>query len=417
MPSQLPAIAATQVFSNSRAKAAIVYGDHRRGILSHRACLEARAQVATWPGYAVTPLRSLPGLAAATNVADLLYKDEGQRFGLGSFKALGGAYAVSRLLIREVKRHTKATSIDAADLISGRYRALTENITVTCATDGNHGRSVAWGAHLFGCRCVIYVHASVSVARKQAIARYGADVVTTQGHYDDAIRQAASDAADHGRQVVSDTSYEGYMEIPKDVMQGYTVMVDEIIEQLAMGWPPTHVFVQGGVGGLAAAVCTYFWERYEAQRPCFVVVEPDNADCIYQSIVHDKPTPSPGALDTVMAGLACGEISLLAWDILAEGANAIMTVDDRAAVACMRLLAKGIGDDPPIVAGESAVAGLAGFIGATQDPILRERLGISDTSRILLIGSEGDTDPELYQRLVGYSAGQVRAGAVATRQS
>ncbi len=221
------------------------------------------------------------------------------------------------------------------------------------------------------------------------------------------MRQAAEDAATYGRTVVADTSYAGYMDIPRFVMQGYTVQADEAIEQLDT--PPTHVFLQGGVGGFAAAVIARFWHRLGAQRPRLIVVEPDLAACIYASVLAGKPTPVSGDLDTLMAGLACGEVSLLAWEILEQGMDDVLTVPDAAAADCMRLLAEGIGGDPPLVAGESAVAGLAGALLALQNPPIAGALALDADSRVLLIGTEGDTDPELYQQIVGRSAAQVLA--------
>lgn len=378
-------------------------------ILSEQGFEDARREIIAWPGYAPTPLRWLDGLAHAAGLDALWYKDEGARFGLGSFKALGGAYAVERLLIAEIARRTGQT-IHATDLLAGKYRDLTEALTVTCATDGNHGRSVAWGAQTFGCRCVIYIHATVSPGRADAIARYGAKVVRTAGNYDDSVRRAAQDAAEYGWFVVSDTSYPGYLDVPKDVMQGYTLMADEAVQQLA-GEQPTHIFVQGGVGGLAAAVCARFWQLHGATRPKLVVVEPDRAACLYESARAGEPVAVHGALDTVMAGLACGEVSLIAWDILHPGADFFMTVDDESALACMRRLAAGVGGDAPIVAGESAVAGLAGCLGALADPTLAKQLELSPDSRVLLFGSEGDTDPALYRQIVGRDAATVRAAA------
>jgi diaminopropionate ammonia-lyase len=312
--------------------------------------------------------------------------------------------------MRELQTRLSVQNISTLDLLNGRYKETTQEITVTCATDGNHGRSVAWGAQQFGCRCVIYIHETVSEGRKQAIEHYGAEVIRTAGNYDDSVRIAAQDAEQQGRFVVSDTSYEGYTEVPKDVMQGYTVMVDETLSQLGDA-RPTHIYVQGGVGGLAAAVLAPFWQRHGSQRPRFIVVEPDRADCIFQSIKAGQRINLSGDLDTVMAGLACGEVSLLAWELLREGADAVMSVSDDAALDCMRLLADGINNDPPIVAGESAVAGLAGLLASAADPALRQALGLDENSRVLLIGSEGDTDPELYRSIVGRGAAEVRSTA------
>jgi diaminopropionate ammonia-lyase len=351
-------------------------------------------------------LSELPGLATAAAVDRVWYKDEAGRFGLGSFKSLGGAYAVSRILIDEIASAT-GEEPQVEDLLSGRYAELARGITVTCATDGNHGRSVAWGAREFGCGCVIYVHATVSEGRQQAIERYGATVVRTECNYDDSVRLAARDAERLGRVVVSDTSYPGYMGIPRYVMQGYTLLAEEAIDQLPTDALPTHVFLQGGVGGFAAAVIATLWERLGPPRPRMLIVEPEHAACIFESVSAGRPTLVDGDLETLMAGLACGEVSLLAWEILQEGADDVLAVDDQAAVDCMRLLADGVGGDRPLVAGESAVAGLAGLLIARQDPALSDALGLSRTSRVLLIGTEGATDPEVYQQLVGRAADQV----------
>jgi len=391
------------------------YGARRAAILGAPALADARREIGAWAGYAPTPLAALPALAAALGVAEVRYKDEGSRFGLGSFKALGGAYAVGRLLCRELGRRL-GRALSIAELADPAVRGLCAELTVTCATDGNHGRSVAWGAQLFGCQCVIYIHATVSAGRKAAIEAFGAEVVRTGGNYDQAVQQADRDARARGWHVISDTSYPGYMDVPRDVMQGYQVMVAEAVEVLPQ-WP-THVFIQAGVGGFAAAVCAYFWEREQGSgkgsgagpRPVFVVVEPARADCLMRSARAGAVTAVTGELDTLMAGLACGEVSLLAWEILANGADAFCTIEDEAAVAVMRLLASPAGGDPAIVAGESAVAGLAAAIAAMQDPAARAALGLDARSRLLLIGSEADTDPELYARLVGRSADSVRAG-------
>jgi diaminopropionate ammonia-lyase len=307
-------------------------------------------------------------------------------------------------LLRNKVEQQIGSTISSADLTSARYVNFTRTITVTCATDGNHGRAVAWGAQTFGCHCVIYVHESVSEGRCRAIANYGAEVRRVPGTYDDAVRRAASEAATYNWFVVSDTSYEGYTDVPRDVMQGYSLLADEV---LAQGPPPTHVFVQGGVGGLAAGQCAYFWERLGAARPHFVIVEPDKADCLYRSGLAGKPVTAPGELDTIMAGLACGEVSPLAWQILQVGADDFMTIADEAAIDCMRLLAEGRFGDPPIVAGESAVAGLVGFLIASADPKLRQCLELGSDSRILVFGTEGATDPDLYAHLVGRTPEQV----------
>ena len=405
--SVLPSLT-VECLANPAANRMTPYGARRSEILGADALALAQRELTQWQGYAVTPLHSLPALAQAMGVASVHYKDEGSRFGLGSFKALGGAYAVARLLCRELGAKLGRT-LTTQDLLTPELRALCGGITVTCATDGNHGRSVAWGAQLFGCQCVIYIHATVSEGRKEAIAQYGAQVVRTAGNYDDAVRQADLDAKQYGRFVISDTSYPGYMEVPRDVMQGYQLMVEEAAQQLPER--PTHIFVQAGVGGLAAAVCGYFWERDAGDRPIYVVVEPDKADCLTQSAKAGQLTAVTGDIDTLMAGLACGEVSHLAWEILEKGTDAFCVIPDDAAVAAMRLLAHPLGSDPVIVAGESAVAGVAAAIAASQSDAARQTLGLNADSRILFFGSEAATDPALYEQLVGESAEAVAARA------
>jgi diaminopropionate ammonia-lyase len=392
---------------NSKADRVSPYGHGgREAILSAAEFHAAFAEIASWPGYARTPLRPLPGLAAACGVASIHYKDEGTRFGLGSFKALGGAYAVFKLL-RGIIRARTEFDVSSEKIVSGRYGDIVSTVTVTCATDGNHGRSVAWGARTFGCRSVIYVHETVSQGRADVIAGFGAEVRRVPGTYDDAVRQAAADAAREGWHVVSDTSYEGYADIPRDVMQGYTIMVEEALRQLPDPSELTHVFVQGGVGGLAAAVCGHLWQALGSRRPRLIVVEPDRADCLYRSAVAGRPIAVPGPLDTIMAGLACGEVSLLAWRILEPGADAFLTIPDRAAEAVMRLLAAGNRLDAPVAAGESGVAGLAGLLCCRASADAAARLGLSKESVVLTFGTEGATDPEVYRRIVGRPAEEI----------
>ena len=356
----------------------------------------AKEEIASWSGYAPTPLLDLPDAAQAARVGTVRYKDEAGRFGLGSFKALGGAYAVARLLVAELAKRGVASAATSAELAEGKYKEATGRITVTCATDGNHGRSVAWGAQRFGCRCVIFVHEHVSQGRRDAIARYGAEVREVKGTYDDSVREAQRTAEREGWFVVSDTSYAGYTEVPRDVMQGYRLMADEAAEQFAPA-VPTHVFVQGGVGGVAAAVSAQMRARF-GDKVKVVVVEPEKAACLLESGEAGEPVAVHGDLDTLMAGLACGEPSLLAWQELERGAYAFMAVPDEAAVACMKALAART---PPVVAGESAVAGLAALLLAAREPIARTALDLQPDSRVLLFGTEGATDPEVYERLVG----------------
>jgi diaminopropionate ammonia-lyase len=364
-------------------------------------------EISIWPGYAATPLLPLHGLARQLGISKLYYKDERGRFGLGSFKALGGAYAVANVLRLKVQQARSLQHVSSRELLSGAFADVVSAATVTCATDGNHGRSVAWGAQLFGCRCVIFVHEQVSQGRRDAIAQYGAQVREVKGNYDDAVRHAATTAAAEGWTVVSDTSYPGYRDIPQDVMHGYGVMASEIVQQMAGSEPPTHVFAQAGVGALAAAVCANFWLQWGERRPLYIVVEPTRADCVYRSLRAGRPVVVGGSLDTVMAGLACGEVSELAWEILRGGANAAVTVDDAYALDAMRQLAQAHNGDPAVVAGETGGVGLAALLAARDHAEIWRLLGLDEHSRVLLLGSEGDTDAGIYQQIVGRSAEQV----------
>jgi diaminopropionate ammonia-lyase len=358
----------------------------------------ARAEIESWPGYAPTPVLKLEDIAAGARVGAVLWKDEGARFGLRSFKALGGAYAVVKLLQAELARRGVAANVTSAELEAGAHRDAARAITVTCATDGNHGRSVAWGAGRFGARCVIFVHEGVSAGRRDAIARYGAEIREVPGTYDDAVREAARAAEREGWFTVSDTSWPGYTEIPRDVMQGYRLMAEEALD--GAGDAPTHVFVPGGVGGAAAAVSVAL-RACHGTAPRLIVAEPERAACLLESAEAGEPVTVGGGLETVMAGLACGEPSLIAWQELERGAFAFTAVADASAVACMRLLARRT---PRVVAGESAVAGLAAFLHIASDPLSRAMIGLEESSRVLIFGTEGATDPALYEELTGAKA-------------
>jgi diaminopropionate ammonia-lyase len=260
---------------------------------------------------------------------------------------------------------------------------------------------------------VIVLHAKVRAEREEAIAALGAEIVRVEGNYDESVTAAARLARANGWHVVSDTSYEGYEEIPRDVMQGYGTIAAEIVEALHVRAAPsasiTHVFLQGGVGGLAAGIASYFWEICEDRRPAVVIVEPQQADCLYQSAVQGTAARATGSVDSVMAGLACGEASPLAWRFLESGADFFMTVEDEDAVEAMQRLAQGNATDLPIVSGESGAAGLAGLSRLMQDPDLSHQAGLSRDSGVLLINTEGATAPAAYRELVGESAEAVLA--------
>jgi diaminopropionate ammonia-lyase len=365
--------------------------------LSVKAAEEVERFLRHRKNYAVTPLRALPALARQLGVAAIYIKDEGLRLGLGSFKALGGSYAVIRLVLHSASEHLgRAVDVDA--LQTPDVRAIAADMTFACATDGNHGRSVAQGAKLVGARAVVFVHSGVSEERVAAIARFGAEMVRVAGSYDDSVEEAARVADKNGWTIVSDTSWPGYERIPALVMQGYTAMVREALRQLPE--PPSHVFVQAGVGGVAAAVAGHLAVALDDQRPTFVVVEPARAACVYESARAGRPVKIEQGEPTVMAMLECYEPSLIAWRVLSRVVDGFMTVEEADAVAAMKQLARPCGADPAIIAGESGGVGLAGLTRALADHEAREALGLGPQSRIFLINTEGATDPLRYAELV-----------------
>ncbi|RQU90655.1 diaminopropionate ammonia-lyase [Burkholderia cepacia] len=399
----------------------IPYPTELKEILSIEKAQESRKWLSCWDKIeaGATPLRDLPALAAKLSIGGLGVKDESARSVLGSFKALGAPIALARLILRLWPTH----NLDPRALFEGRYRDLLTHFTVISATDGNHGKGLAAAAQTLGCRCVIVLHANVSVEREQAIAAYGAEIVRIAGNYDESVEEAARLASVNGWHVVSDTSYDGYEDIPRDVMQGYGTIAAEIVEQ-SDSRPDrsvfTHVFLQGGVGGLAAGLVSFLWEFHGEHRPRFIVVEPKQADCLYQSALAGRASRATGSVDSVMAGLACGETSPLAWKFLQPGVDDFMTISDADAVDAMRVLASGSEGDTPIVAGESGVAGLAGLTVLLQDEQLARKVGLDRTSRVLLINTEGATAPATYHELVGETAESVlerqtawRANAIA----
>ena len=369
-------------------------------------------EIRDWPEYAVQPLHSLDALAARTHVGKIFYKDESGRFGreMGSFKALGAPYAVYRILADEVE---KATGLrpSSAQLRAGTFREVTRRVTVTVATDGNQGRGLAYAAKVFGCRCVVYVHSHVSAGRKQAMEALGAIVIRIDGEYEASVARSRSDARCNGWYFVSSTSWDDYATgSPRDVMNAYMVLVDEVLGQLPAPDAITHVFVQGGVGSIAAAIFLRFYQETHGTTPRMVVVEPNEADCLYQSALNRTPTPSAGTLRTIMAGLACREVSPAAWTILDWLASDFVTIPDAWAKEAMQVLAEGDADTP-IVCGETAAGGAAVVLNASRTAALRQALGLNEQSQVLLFGLEGATDPAIYASIVGRTVDEVLRGA------
>jgi len=357
------------------------------------------------PGFHMSPLLALPNLAQMFGVGGIWVKDEAVRLQLNSFKVLGGSYAVYKYLKTRLGQND--TELTYAELTSSETRQKLGRITFATATDGNHGRGIAWAAQKLGHDCVVYVHAETSQPRIEAIRSYGATVKIIAGNYDDAVRQIVIDAEKNGWAVISDTSWEGYTQIPVWIMQGYTTMMAEIQEQFAgQGITrPTHVFVQAGVGALAAAVIGYYHALFGSEAPKCIVVEPENADCLYKSVLANDGNPHAikGDLDTIMAGLACGEPSPVAWKILRETACCFVTCPDYVAAKGMRIYATPLQGDPFIVSGESGAVTLGALVSILREnglSELRDFLKINQDSQVLFINTEGNTDPVHFRQII-----------------
>lgn len=359
-------------------------------------------------GHMPTPLVALPGLAQALGIGALHVKDEGYRLGLGSFKALGGAYALM-ILVKEQAERSLGRPVAIAELTSASIRAVAANMTFACATDGNHGRSVAQGAAFMGAEAKIFVHSGVSQARIDAIAQFGAEILRIEGNYDDSVSEAARVAKEMGWTILSDTSWPGYEYIPGLVSQGYTAMVREALAVLPE--TPTHVFLQAGVGGFAAAVAGHLAVVLGSNRPHVTIVEPARAACLHASAAAGHPVKVAETEPTIMAMLECYEPSLMAFRILSHVADGFMTVGEDLAPEVMRRLASPLAGDPPVVSGESGGAGLAGLLATLRDGELAQKLGLGPQARVLVINTEGATDPGLYEAIVGRSPSAVRGEA------
>ena len=348
-----------------------------------------------------TPLIALDGLASASGVEGLWCKHEGHRFEVGSFKPTGPVYAMLSVLKGEIRKATGAETVTTQDLMDRMHESVTREITVSAATSGNHGRALAWGARMFGCRCVIYMNDGVSAGREEAIAAYGAEVVRVPGSYDRTVQRSYEDAERLGYFPISDEKSAEYPHISREIIQGYAMVADEIFRQFGGRQPPTHVLVPGGGGRLAAAICGHLWERYGSGHPRVVVVEPTNSACLYHSALDDGAATVSSDGRSVMDGLVVESASPQAWEILRAGAFAFLTVPDKAAVDAMRQAAAGVGGDPPLVIGETGIAAWAGCLAATRDEELKQQLGLDAGSRVVIIATEGATDPEVYRHLVG----------------
>ena len=358
------------------------------------------------PSFRQTPLVSLGHLAQMMGVEGIYVKDESQRLELNSFKVMGGSFAIFRFLQKKLGLPDEKMTYKF--LISKECHDMTGTLTFASATDGNHGKGIAWASRMLGHKCNIYVHRDTSQARIDAIRMFGANVTVVDGNYDDAVRQVAIDARDNGWEIISDTSWPGYTEVPTWIMQGYTTMLLEAQEQFAgMGIErPTHIFVQAGVGALAASVIGFYASLFKENLPKFIVVEPENAACLFLSakVADGKPHVVTGDLDTIMAGLACGEPSEIAWNVLWPLVDAFLSVPDYVAARGMRILATPLKDDPFVISGESGAVPLGAFYSMMcEKDVTKEliaHLGIDSNSRLLFINTEGNTDPTHFRQII-----------------
>ena len=356
----------------------------------------------TIPGYAPTPLTALERLAAYFGVRSLHVKDESKRFGLKAFKALGGAYAMARHIAERLGQDIGELPYDV--MVSDAVRARLGEVVFATTTDGNHGRGVAWMARQLKQKAVVYMPKGSSIERLEAIRAEGAEAEIVEMNYDEAVRMTAQRAAERGWLVVQDTAWDGYEKIPLWIMQGYGTLMLESLQQLGEV-PPTHVFIQAGVGSLAGAVQGFLTSSYGAERPKVIVAEARAADCLYRSArARDgAPVAVGGDLATVMAGLACGEANTIGWKILRDYASAFVSCPDYVATRGMRIYGNPLPGDPRVCSGESGAVTLGLFSLLMQAPSLaaaRDALGLGKDSRVLLVSTEGDTDPQRYLDIV-----------------
>ena len=349
-----------------------------------------------WGYYKPTPLVELKELAAWLGVKRIFVKDESKRFGLKSFKALGGSYAIACYLAKRLGKQIENISFDY--LASDEIRESLGRVTFATATDGNHGRGIAWMARILGFPSVVYMPKGSAQTRVEAIAKEGAAVKITEFNYDDTVRMLVTDAADNGWTVVQDTAWPGYEEIPLWIMQGYTTMVGEALE--AMPEPPTHVFAQAGVGSMAGAAQAVVASYGYDEEPVFTIMEAAAANCFFRSFEQGKMVSVGGDLNTIMAGLACGEINPLAWKIIKNHSEFCLSCRDEVAALGMRLWGNPLGADEKITAGESGAIG-GGVLGLLDKyHNLKTDMKLNKDSVMLFFNTEGDTYPEQYRDIV-----------------
>lgn len=352
--------------------------------------------------YEETPLVALKELSEHLGVKGIFVKDESYRFGLNAFKVLGGSYAIGNYIAE--KLGVDLSGLPYPKLISDEVKKITGDITFISATDGNHGRGVAWTANKLRQKSVIYMPKGSARERLENIRAEGAEAEITKFNYDDAVRLADKHAKEKGWVLVQDTAWEGYEDIPTWIMQGYTTMAYEAYTQLGET-KPTHIFVQAGVGSLAGAVQGFFAGVYGEDRPVTTIVEPEKAACIFKTAKagDGKIHPVTGDMNTIMAGLACGEPTTVGWEVLKDYSDYFVSCPDYVAAQGMRVLGNPLEKDKKIVSGESGAAGFGLVYEILTNPSLgwlKEELNIKEDSVLLFFNSEGDTDRENYRKIV-----------------
>ena len=380
--------------------------DRQLAVMSLENVAKARSFHRSFPQYSITPLAQLSGMAGYLGLGGLFVKNESYRFGLNAFKVLGGSFAMGRYIAQEMGRDVSEMTYDY--LTSEAFRKEFGQATFFTATDGNHGRGVAWAANKLGQKAVVHMPKGSTKPRFDNIAREGAQVTIEEVNYDDCVRMAAAEAekTEHGV-IVQDTAWDGYEEIPSWIMQGYGTMAGEAAEQLRQVGVnrPTHVFVQAGVGSLAGAVVGYFANLFPNDPPKFIVMEAQAADCLYQGAMAGDGSPRivGGDLQTIMAGLACGEPNTISWDILRNHVTAFVSCPDWVSAKGMRMLGAPVKGDPTVISGESGAVGM-GLVSTLMESDaykdLREAIGLDRHSQVLMFSTEGDTDPEKYRRVL-----------------
>ena len=356
----------------------------------------------SFPLYKPTALRKLDSLAGFLNINSIYVKDESSRFGLNAFKGLGGSYCIGKYIAEKFKIPKNELTLQR--LQQNDMKEKIKDLTFVTATDGNHGRGIAWTAHELGVNAVVYMPKGSSTERLSNIQKLGAKASITEFNYDDTVRFAAKCEKEKGWILVQDTAWEGYEKIPTWIMQGYTTMALEAVEQLN-GEIPTHIFLQAGVGAMSGALTAFFTDYYKDQKPTVVIVEPNKADCIFRTAFANdgKLHIVAGNMNTIMAGLACGEPCTIGWDMLGHYADHYVSVPDYVAAKGMRILGNPIGRDEKIISGESGAA-TTGFVAEllmneSLDQ-MRNKLNITKDSKILCFSTEGDTDKENYRKIV-----------------